>query len=344
MPGSDMAHEMAEQPSVIAALVGRRHEFAERVRRLVGDGGPAGVQLVARGSSDNAAVYGRYILEAALQRPVTPAAPSLWTRYGIEEDLRGHLAVGVSQSGRTPEIADTLARMRAAGAATIAITNEADSPLAAAAAVTLELGVGPERAVPATKTVSAQLAAFAVLAQALGRELWADAAWEDLPAAQSELLGDEAGVAAAGAAIARSSGHVQLSRGYLYAIALEGALKLAETTGVAAGGFSVADFLHGPIAVAAPGTTLVAYTAPGPVAADVREAATAARDAGAELITVGEERWADGTHVAVPARVPEPLAPLLHLIRAQQLAFHATLALGRDPDSPPGLSKVTMTT
>src|SRR6185503_20364677 len=98
-----------------------------------------------------------YVLEAALRRPVSLVAPSLWTRYGLAEDLRGYLAVGVSQSGRTPEIADTLARVRAAGAATVAITNEADSPLAAAAHETLDLRVGPELAVPATKTVTAQL-------------------------------------------------------------------------------------------------------------------------------------------------------------------------------------------
>src|SRR4051794_29564985 len=109
-----MAREMAEQPAVIGALLARRHELAARLRELAPER-IAGVVLIARGSSDNAAVYGRYVLEAALRRPVSMAAPSLWTRYGIEEDLRGHLAVGVSQSGRTPEIADTLARVRAAG-------------------------------------------------------------------------------------------------------------------------------------------------------------------------------------------------------------------------------------
>jgi glutamine---fructose-6-phosphate transaminase (isomerizing) len=338
-----MAREMAEQPEVIGALLGRRHEFASRLRAIAPER-LVGVLLIARGSSDNAAVYGRYVLEAALRRPVSMAAPSLWTRYGVEEDLRGYLAVGVSQSGRTPEIADTLERVRAAGAATVAVTNDPESPLAAAAEEAIELRVGREDAVPATKTVTAQLAAFAILADALGGPLWPDEAWDAVPSAQAEALADDACATAAGAAIARSASHVQLGRGFLYAVALEGALKVAETTGLAASGFSVADFLHGPIAIARPGTSVVAYAAPGPVAGDVREAAARAREAGAELIAVGEEAGAADVRVTVPSRVPEALAPLVHIVRAQQIALATTLALGLDPDSPRGLTKVTPTT
>ena len=202
-----MAREMAEQPDVIGALLDRRHEFDARLREIAPER-PAGVLLIARGSSDNAAVYGRYVLEAALRRPVSMAAPSLWTRYGIEEDLRGYLAVGVSQSGRTPEIADTLERVRAAGAAAVAITNDPASPLADAADLTIDLQVGPEEAVPATKTVTAQLAAFAILAHALGDPLWPDDAWDEVPLAQAAMLADDAAAAAAGAAIARSDNHV----------------------------------------------------------------------------------------------------------------------------------------
>ena len=127
--------------------------------------------------------------------------------------------------------------------------------------------------------------------------------------------------AAAGAAIAGSASHVQLGRGFLFAVALEGALKVAETTGLASSGFSVADFLHGPIAIARQGTSVVAYAAPGPVAGDVREAAARAREAGAELIAVGEEAGDADVHVTVPSRVPEALAPLVHIVRAQQLAL-----------------------
>jgi glutamine---fructose-6-phosphate transaminase (isomerizing) len=333
-----MAREMAEQPEVIGALLGRREAFAERLRAIAPE--PlTGVILIARGSSDNAAIYGRYVLEAALRRPVSLAAPSLWTRYGLEEDLRGYLAVGVSQSGKTPEITDTLERVKAAGAAAVAVTNDGGSPLAQIADEAIDLDVGPEHAVPATKTVTAQLAAFAILAHALGEPPWAEEAWEAVPRAQAEVLAGD--VAAAGEAIAKSGNHVQLGRGFLFAVALEGALKVAETTGLASQGFSVADFLHGPIAIAHERTTVVAYSAPGPVAKDVREAARRARDAGATLIGVGEE---GDIALAMPEGVPEGLAPLVHVVRAQQLALHATLALGLDPDNPRGLTKVTPTT
>src|SRR3954468_24815071 len=171
-----MEREMAEQPEVIGALLERREEIGARLRAIAPQ--PlTGIILIARGSSDNAAIYGRYVLEAALRRPVSPAAPTLWTRYGVAgdpgtrcglaEDLRGYLAVGVSLSGKTPEITDTLERVRAAGAAAVAVTNDGGTPLAEIADEAIELGVGPEQAVPATKTVTGQLAAFAILAHAL---------------------------------------------------------------------------------------------------------------------------------------------------------------------------------
>src|SRR3954469_21478475 len=140
MPGTEMRREMAEQPEVLARLLARRVP--------VDDTDVAGVVIVARGSSDHAAVYGRYLLELATRRPVALAAPSLHTRYGARTDADGRLVVGVSQSGATPEIVDVVERLRATGGHTIAITNNADSPLAEAAEVVIDLGAGEERAVP----------------------------------------------------------------------------------------------------------------------------------------------------------------------------------------------------
>src|SRR3982750_2793132 len=125
--GMLMASEMAEQPRVLSALAARRAELAAEVRgALGGDAAPVGIVLVARGSSDNAAVFGRYVLEVATRRPVALAAPSLVTRYGVDDRLDGWLAVGVSPSGKTPEIVTVLERYGAAGATTVAITNDRD--------------------------------------------------------------------------------------------------------------------------------------------------------------------------------------------------------------------------
>src|SRR3954471_23661213 len=162
-----MAAEMAEQPERLAGLLGRGDSAVAAVRALAGER-LAGSVIVARGSSDHAGAYGRYLLELVSGRPVAMAAPSLLTLYRARIDYRGFLAVAVSQSGRTPEILTTLQRLQAAGAAGLAITNDGASPLAGAAGATIALGAGAENAVPATKTVTATLAAFALVAVALG--------------------------------------------------------------------------------------------------------------------------------------------------------------------------------
>ncbi|HEX6388369.1 MAG TPA: SIS domain-containing protein, partial [Solirubrobacteraceae bacterium] len=165
MPGTLMASEMAEQPAVLGRLIHAREELQAGVRALLPNA-PVRIVIVARGSSDHAAVFGRYVLEHAARTPVALAAPSLHTRYRVPTDYTGTLAVAVSQSGHTPEIVDALEAMRAGGARTLAVINDESSPLAGAADHAIALGAGAERAIPATKTFSAQLAVFALLAEA----------------------------------------------------------------------------------------------------------------------------------------------------------------------------------
>src|SRR4051795_2457819 len=240
MAGIHMRAEMREQPDVLARLLSRR--VAVAVENV------AGVIIVARGSSDHAAVYGRYLLELATRRPVALAAPSLYTRYGAITDVSGWLVVGVSQSGATPEIVDVVERLRATGGHAIAITNVADSPLAAAAEVVIDLGAGEERAVPATKTFTAQLGAFAVLAAALGDVPWSDGDLALVPGAVARVLAEPGPVGRLAERWAGAHELVVTARGWLYCAALETALKVREAALVSAQGFSVADLLHGPIA------------------------------------------------------------------------------------------------
>ncbi|HEU4975648.1 MAG TPA: SIS domain-containing protein [Baekduia sp.] len=342
MPGARMAAEMAEQPRVLAELAGRRPDLVARVRAVLPQ--PlAGIVLVARGSSDNAAIYGRYVLELAAGRPVALAAPSLLTRYGARDDLSGWLAIGVSQSGRTPEIVAVLEAYRAAGACAIAVTNDRSGPLAAAADATLDTAAGAERAVPATKTVTAQLAAFAILAEAAardGRLPWGAADWSSLPAAVEALLSDAAPAERAAEKIAGAAGLVAIARGLLLGAALEAALKLKETTGILAEGASAADFLHGPIAIVRRELPVVTFAAPGPTTRDVEELAAAVRERGGRVLRCAPGEGAD---LPLPADVPEGLAAIPAVVRAQQLARATALARGVDPDAPFGLSKVTAT-
>jgi glucosamine--fructose-6-phosphate aminotransferase (isomerizing) len=338
--GARMLEEMSEQPGVIEQLLTRRHELHTAIAKA----SPAslrGAVLVARGSSDNAALFGRYLLESLIERPVTLAAPSLWTRYAAEHDLDGYLAIGLSQSGRTDEIAMTLDRMGQQGAATVAITNDVDSPVAQSADLVLELGSGPELAVPATKTFTAQLAMLAVVAEALSERRWSEPDWRAVAAAQRDALNDLEATGQAARLLARSRSTVHISRGYALAVAHESALKLVECANVPSQPYSAPDFLHGPLAVAAPDVTVVAYGAPGPAHADIKLAARKAGEWGAPVIGVG---LAGDTDLAVSmANVPEPLAPLVLVIRAQQLAYRTAVELGLDPDTPAGLTKVTRT-
>jgi glutamine---fructose-6-phosphate transaminase (isomerizing) len=337
--GRGMAADMGEQPAVLAALAGRRESVLAELRAAL-PAEPAGVVLVARGSSDYAAVFGRYVLETAVRRPVALAAPSLQTLYGVEPDLRGWLAVGVSQSGRTPEIVTVLERLAHAGACPVAFTNDPESPLAAVARAEIPLGAGDERAVPATKTFTSELVAFALLAEALGPVPWTGADVDGLAPAVAELLEDSGRVEGAVARLGAAEEMVCLARGYLLCVALEAALKLREAARVRAEGWSAADFRHGPITVAAADLPVLAFSAEGPAAADVDELAERLASDGGTVLRASDRPGAD---LSLPPAVPEPLMAVAAAVRAQQLALSLARHRGLDPDAPAGLAKVTPT-
>jgi glutamine---fructose-6-phosphate transaminase (isomerizing) len=345
--GVQVRSEMAEQPEVLARIVERRADL----RRLLTDrlpGVPTGVSLIARGSSDNVAVHARYLLELATGLPVSSVAPSLITRYHRAPRIGpGHVVVALSQSGRTPEIVAVAQHLAEQGAFVVSVTNDADSPLATAAAVSLLVGTSTERAVPATKTVTGQLALVTLLAESVGADLSAftggDAAWSALPAVVAEVLADTAPVQDAVKVLRDNTTGIHLARGLTYAAALEGALKSKETSRRVHEGYSSADFLHGPLTVASPDVTVVAYATAGPVLQDVVDTAAAAADLGSPVIGVGHPGVGGDVLVPVPQTLGEALAVLPLVVRGQQLAVQTTLALGLDPDRPTGLHKVTET-
>lgn len=337
--GTVMSAEMAEQPERLAALLGQSGEITERVRRVLPD--PlAGTVLIARGSSDHAATTGRYLLELASGRPVASASPSLYTMYGARTDFTGYLVVAVSQSGQTPEIVRSLQAARAAGGHTVAVTNDPDSDLAMAAELPLHLGAGTERAVPATKTVTAELAMFALIAQAIRDIGFGPAVRDALPGQVAAVLDDPDPAADVAAWLADRTRLATVARGLLYGAAAEAALKIEETTSLFATAFSAADLRHGPIAVAATGLPALAFAHPGPAAADVADVARDLRNRGADVLLAGPVA---GTALPWPAEAPEVAAPVLAVARAQQVAFALARRLGRDPDEPGGLNKVTLT-
>lgn len=348
-PGSRMLEEMSSQPQVLRDLLDRRASIGRLVADILPD--PLrGIVLVARGSSDNAAIHGRYVLEMAAGVPVSLAAPSLQTRYGVTPQLDGFLAIGISQSGATPEIVGTLERLGAGGARVLALTNQEDSDLAALAEATILLGAGHERAIPATKTFTAQVAALCLVATAVGSlpDLAGDvhAGWEASIDAVEAVLENWTGLEAAAAAIVGSSHVVTVARGLLYAAALETALKLAETTGRSVQGLSTADLQHGPIAAVGEGSLALCLAGRGPTEADLIDVAAQLTERGATVLAMGSEDRVVPTAAAridVPGAASPSLEILPTVVRGQQLAYLAALRLGIDPDAPFALNKVTPT-
>ena len=335
---SRMAAEMAEQPTALAGLLSRRAAIAAAIRAAL-PRPPVGIVLVARGSSDHAAAAGRYLLELSSGRPTALGTPSLVSRYGAAIDFGGYLVIALSQSGRTPEIVNYLERARAGGATGVAITNDPTSPLAAVADVAVDLAAGPELAVPATKTVTAELLALALVAGALGPPPATPAELDALPAQVEAVLADPEPARAVAARLVEAPRLLTVARGPLFGAALETALKIEEITGRMVAAHSAADFRHGPIAIADPGLAVIAFASPGPTHADVLELVERLRARGCTVHRGGPEPDAE---LPWPA-APEALAPILAVVRGQQVAAGLADLLGLDPDRPEGLTKVTAT-
>jgi glutamine---fructose-6-phosphate transaminase (isomerizing) len=342
-PGRRMAAEIAEQPAVWERLLREGRAGVEAAARAVERRRPRFVLLVARGTSDNAALYAKYLVEIVLQLPAGLVSPSTLTAYRARPDLDGVLMVGVSQSGGSPDLVGSLATARELGALTLAVTNAPASPLAQAAELHLDVLAGPERAVAATKSYTAQLLALYLLVDRVRGGT--GAAGAPLPELGAELLGRAGAVAALASRYRFATRMVSTGRGYSYATACEAALKLMETSYLSAQAFSGADLLHGPLAMIDRQVPVLAVMADGVGGAAMGQVLPKLKSVGADLLVVGSRRAvAEGTvGVALPDGVPEELSPLLEILPFQQLARELAIARGGDPDAPRGLRKVTET-
>lgn len=337
-----MASEIAEEPEAVRRTLAGLLPLRAQVRTAFA--GRSHVLFAARGSSDNAAVHGRYLLEAFAGVNAGLAAPSTATHYDAPLDLRDTMVVAVSQSGATHEIVATARWARERGASVVAVTNVAGSPLTKGADVALVTRAGQERAVPATKTYLTQLVAMAVIADALGADL---AQPLSRVADEVERLAGATAAVEVAVPVLRDAGHIVVSgRGMCLGTALETALKIEETCLVPVRGYSYADLRHGPISVI--DQTVVAVlvaAADGPMVDPMTELVADLHRRGATVVGIGGDApFAGACDVHVPGPdLPEPLAPLGLIVPAQVLAERLSRALGRDPDNPRGLAKVTRT-
>ncbi|MBW3618761.1 MAG: SIS domain-containing protein [Actinobacteria bacterium] len=335
--------ELHEQPEVLARWLDAGDRTFPELRRDLATRGARYVVVAARGTSDNAARYAGYVwgMEAGL--PVALATPSAYLGYGRPPRLDGALVVGLSQSGASPDLVAVLAEARRQGRPTVAVTNDTTSPLARTADHVVGLGAGPELAVAATKTYTAELLAVAALAHALGgadRRL----ALTSVPAAVAAMLA-EPGADALADVLADAGRVVVLGRGFHLATAHEWALKLQELASVVAQPWSTADLLHGPVAAVDATVPVLAVVSAGPLALGVRDVLSDLAGRGVRIGVVTDVRAvAAVAGVAVPLPdVPEWLAPIVAIVAGQRCSVAAARARGLDPEHPRGLAKVTRT-
>ncbi len=344
-----MLQEIGEQPVALQKTIEEEHAKVERLGAFLRQREIDLIVLVARGSSDNAALFGRYLLEVTTGIPVSLSAPSVHTLYHARLNLRRALVVGVSQSGEGEDINLVLENARASGAHTVGITNEAASAMVSIVDETLLMHGGRERSVAATKTFTGQMLHFYMLAAALSGEGGKSDARLDyrrLPELAARALELRPQVEELVERYVFMENCVVVGRGLLYANAYELALKLMETCYVVAERFSSADFLHGPLAMVERHFPVVLFVPPGVTLDSARALLERLRELRADTLAItGDDVAANHATRALrmPSEIDEFLAPIPYIIPAQLFAALLADAKGLSPDQPRSLSKVTKT-
>jgi len=339
--------EIHEQPDAIRRLLGSQSEAIATIAGQVQARGVDYIYLAARGTSDNAGKYAQYLFGAVNRLPMALAAPSLFSLYQQPPLLNDALVIGVSQSGRSPDIISVMDEARRQGVMSLAVTNSPVSPMADAAEFVLDINCAPEVAVAATKSYTGSLAALALLSAELAGREDMRRALERVPGWMEEVLAQEGEIAQQAEFYRSMDRCVVLGRGYNYATVYEWSLKLKELAGVMAEPYSSADFLHGPIAMVQ-GDFPVFTVAPGgsalPPLYELLQRLREDRRVGIFSITDRDEVLSlSRAGLRLPVGIPEWLSPLIAIIPGQLFAYHLTRHKGLDPDNPTGLSKVTRT-
>ncbi|RYD59979.1 MAG: SIS domain-containing protein [Sphingomonadales bacterium] len=343
-PGSTLMHaEAAEAGAAVARFLAANREGFARIGKRLRAHPPHVVVTCARGSSDHAATYGKYLIETLAGVTTASAALSVSSVYPAAtqstEPHAGRLCIAISQSGRSPDLLAAVEAQRASGAFVIAFVNVADSPLASIADEVLALNAGPELSVAATKSYIVSLAAFAALVASWTGDDALEAAVHSLP----DLLPRAFALdwSAAAPALLDASSLFVIGRGYGFGAAQEAALKLKETCGLHAECFSAAEVKHGPMAIVGQGFPILAFAGSDAAGDDVRETAALFESRGA-LVSLGDTRHGAGS---LPALAAHPvIEPILMIQSFYGFAEKLSIARGFDPDRPPFLNKVTRTT
>jgi len=339
--------EISEQPDSLSRTIDSCGPAVEKLCAEIRRRDISYVMIAARGSSDNAGIYAKYLLSAFNGLPVVLSTPSLYTFYHKPPKLRNALVLGISQSGQSEDILEVLRNAKSQGAVTAVVTADPSSPMARTADHPLVLATGAEKAVAATKTFTASLAVLAGISASLEQSGERLASLRELPALASRTIEGAREPARARAERYRYMDRcVVISRGFSYGIAMEVALKLKELTYITAEPYSSADFLHGPMAMVEPGFPVILIAPKGTLLSHLEEFGQQLRERKAEIIAISDAPSILSLgHTSLPVAdgAPEWLTPILSVIPGQLLGLNLALAKGLEADSPRGLRKVTVT-
>ena len=344
LPATLMRSEILEQPEALSRLVQNARsvlfEVAERAQNA-----PFAV-LAARGSSDNASTYGKYLLEGLAGIPTALSAPSLFTLYKTPPRLKNALVIGVSQSGHAADVVEVMQEAKRQGAITLAITNTADSPLSKVADHLVLLDVGLERALAATKTVTAQCTVYALLVSLMARHHELALSLQTLGQQVSSAIAQESAIKASTEEWQYVDRAVILGRGYVYGSVQETALKLKETCYMSAESYSSADFKHGPLALIEHGYPVLAYLNHDATLAMTLELVQHIVGRGAKVSVICSDKYVMNSSLTggITLEASSPLlSPIPFIVAGQLFAMHLATRKGYNPDVSRGLTKVTVT-
>jgi len=339
--------EIFQQAGVLACLLDTQQAEIERIGHEIKRIAPSYVFLAARGTSNNAGKYASYLWGSVNRLPVVLASPSLFTFYKKPPTLKDALVIGISQSGKSPDIVSVLEEGRKQGRPTLAVTNVVDSPLAKAADFVVDIQAGEEKAVAATKTYTTTLMAIAMLSAALAGNRKMQEELKQVPDWVTRALDMDEEMNRIVERYRFMNRCVVLGRGYNYATAFEWALKLKEMTYVLAEPHSSAEFLHGPMALVDQGFPVLTIAPQGKVFSNILELLVQLRrDHSADLLVISDQAKAleiAQTPVKLPSGIPEWLSPLIAIILTQLFSYHLTQTKGFNTETPRFLQKVTET-
>ena len=339
--GAIMASEIAETPKVFTAILNNMHAF-DSVKNVLLEEKIQSVLILARGTSDNAAHYLKYLIETQIGLPVGLTSPSSVTVYNAELKYANTLIVAISQSGQSPDLVKFATAARQANAYVIAMTNDDKSPLATIAHNHFSLLAGPELAVAATKSYNAQLLiSYLLVASWTGKKVNG----EQLISEATRIAGTADLVSKAVATASRDKEVVILGRGFAYPNAREAALKIQETCKISVQGLSTADYLHGPISALTPDTQVFIVAPSHMPASSITEATTKIRKTSSRIFWIGNGGTPQGDDIVLAGSHcdDEITSTLVDAMVLQRFALEFAVASGYDPDAPEGLSKVTLT-